>query len=61
MKAESQGSRRTDTQNEARHHLIPEIQALRWVGLDALDELGGELAFHKLMIRQADLSRQGQV
>ena len=60
VQAEGLGAGRADAQDEARHQLVPEVEPFRRVGLLPLDELGGELAFHKPMIRWADEPRQGQ-
>jgi len=61
VQAERLGAGRADAQDQTWHQLVAEIEPFRRVGLLAFDELGGEFAFHKPMIRWADKPRQGQL
>lgn len=60
VQAERLGAGRADAQDETGHQLVPKFETLGRVRLHAFDELGGEFAFHKPMIRWAVEPRQGQ-
>lgn len=60
VKAEGLGAGLIHTKDQAGNHCVTEGFPLGWVRLSGLDEFSGEFLYHRSMIRDWELPRQGQ-